>query len=73
MARTEVGKRMMMTGTRKSGEADFEFTIYGNAASQFPPLIMKMSLIEMQEWLREMRATPPASGNTKRRRMRLLG
>lgn len=73
MARTEISKRMMMTGTRKSGEADFEFTIYGNAASQFPPLIMKMSLIEMQEWLREMRTTPPASGNRDRRRLRLLG
>ncbi len=73
MARTEDGKHMMMTGTRKSGEADFEFTIYGNPASQFPPLIMKMSLIEMQEWLREMRTTPPAPDGRNRHRLRLLG
>ncbi len=73
MARTENGKHVMMTGTRKSGEADFEFTIYGNATSQFPPLIMKMSLLEMQEWLREMRNAPPAPEGRNRRRFRLLG
>ena len=73
MARTEESKHMMMTGTRKSGEADFEFTIYGNAQSQFPPLIMKMSLHEMQEWLREMRNAPPGPDSKTRRRLRLLG
>ncbi|MCH8077597.1 MAG: hypothetical protein IIC13_10765 [SAR324 cluster bacterium] len=48
-----------MTGIRKSGEADFHFKINGNPASQFPPLILKMTLHEMQQILREQQAAPP--------------
>lgn len=64
--------RMMMTGIRKRGEENFHFKIFGNASSQFPPLILKMSLHEMQEWLREMRQSPAQPGDGSRAGLRLV-
>ncbi len=55
------GKRVLMTGVRRAGGEDYELTIFGNAASAFPPLILKMSLHEMQDWLRDTQV-PPAAG-----------
>lgn len=52
-------RKLIVTGIRKSGEADFHFKINGNPASQFPPLILKMTLHEMQQILREQQAAPP--------------
>ena len=53
-------KRLLMTGVRKGGDADYDFRIVGDPASQFPPLVLKMTLHELQQWLRH--AQPPPSG-----------
>jgi hypothetical protein len=61
MRRADKSNRVLVTGMRKSGDADFHFRIFGNPASPFPPLIIKMSLLEMQQWLRQMQAAPDAA------------
>ena len=61
MRRSEKQNRVLMTGIRKGGDADYEFKIFGNPASQFPPLIIKMSLLDLQQWLRQMQAAPAGS------------
>lgn len=74
MARTEQrkGKRVLMTGMRKAGTADYELKVYGNAASAFPPLLVKMSLHELQCWLHEMQPAPLAQRGP-RPRLRIVG
>lgn len=65
-------KKVLMTGIRRGGETDYEFTINGNPSSQFPPLILKMTLHEMQQWLHETRQTPD-SGKVEGPHLRLVG
>ena len=65
--------RVFMTGIRKGGDPDFQFTIFGNPASKFPPLILKMSLHEMQQWLREMREDPSQPHGEDRHRLHSIG
>ena len=67
------GKRVLVTGMRKSGDADYHFRIVGNPASPFPPLIIKMSLNEMQQWLHEMQTAPESGARGERPRLRVLG
>ena len=60
--------QVLMTGVRRGGEPDFRFRIHGNPASQFPPLVMKMTLHELQQWLHETKAgpvEPPGPGGTR--------
>ena len=58
-------RKLIVTGIRKSGESDFNFRIHGNPVSPFPPLILKMTLHEMQQMLHEQQAAipePPEDG-----------
>ncbi len=73
MARKAKKKQVLMTGIRRGGESDFEFTINGNPASRFPPLILKMTLHEMQQWLHQTRQAPPESGKGEGAHLRLVG
>ncbi len=52
-------RKLIVTGIRKSGESDFNFRIHGNPASLFPPLILKMTLHEMQQMLHEQQSAIP--------------
>jgi hypothetical protein len=72
MRKENKSNRVMMTGVRKGGEPDYHFKIFGNDASQFPPLMLKMSLHEMQQWLREMQ-TLPTQALQGRHRLRSVG
>jgi len=65
-------KRVLVTGMRKSGDADYHFRIVGNPASPFPPLIIKMSLHEMQQWLHEMQTAPEGASPGERPRLRIV-
>ena len=65
-------KKLMVTGVRKGGESDFHFEIHGNPASQFPPLILKMTLHEMQQWLHEQQSAPPNTTKHRRATLRLV-
>ncbi|MEE8433604.1 MAG: hypothetical protein V3S64_02340 [bacterium] len=65
-------KKLIVTGIRKSGESDFHFKIDGNPASQFPPLILKMTLHEMQQMLREQQAVPPQPAKDGRAALSLV-
>ena len=73
MARTQprTGKRVLMTGMRKAGAADYVLKVYGNPASPFPPLLIKMSLHELQRWLQEMQSAPLAHRG-ERPRLRIV-
>ena len=64
--------QLVMSGIRKGGESDFEIRISGNPASQFPTLILKMTLHEMQQWLVEMRHTPPKPAPGQKPSLRLV-
>jgi hypothetical protein len=48
-------KRLLMTGVRAAGAGEFEFTVYGNQASDFPPIRMTASAAEFREWLAQAR------------------
>ena len=63
--------QLVMSGIRKGGESDFEIKISGDPASQFPPLILRMTLHEMQQWLVDTR-TPPEPVPGKRPSLRLV-
>ena len=65
-------KNLIVTGIRKGGESDFHFKIHGNPASQFPPLILKMTLHEMQQMLREQQALPPKPAKDGRATLSLV-
>ena len=65
-------RKLIVTGIRKSGEPDFNFRIHGNPASQFPPLILKMTLLEMQQMLREQRAGTPGPAGDGRAALSLV-
>lgn len=52
-------KHPLIAGVRHAGEPEFQFKIFGNPASQFPPLLLKMSLVELQQWLHQLNAKPP--------------
>jgi hypothetical protein len=54
-------RRVLIAGTRRSGEADYRLTVYGDPDSPFPPLRVRMSLRELGRWLREMQAAPEPS------------
>lgn len=73
MARTSKANRVLVTGVRKRGDADFHFKIFGDPASRFPPLILKMSLHEMQQWLHEMQRAPDVAARHAAPRMRVVG
>ena len=68
----EEAKKLIVTGIRKSGESDFHFKIHGNPASQFPPLLLKMTLHEMQQLLREQQAVPPKPARDGRAALSLV-
>lgn len=65
-------RKLVVTGIRKSGESDFNFRIHGNPASQFPPLILKMTLHEMQQMLREQQTLPAKPVKDGRAVLRLV-
>ena len=73
MPRPGNNKRVLVTGMRKSGDTDYHFKIFGNPASAFPPLILKMSLHEMQQWLHQTQTAPEAGRRSDRPRLRVLG
>ncbi len=72
---TQPGKpaRVLVTGMRKSGDSSYHFKIFGDSASRFPPLIIKMSLHEMQQWLHQMQSAPEAALRSGRPGLRVLG
>jgi len=61
-----------MTGMRKKGEKDFRFSIRGNAAQQFPPLLLKMTLHELQQLLHAQQSVPENEGK-QAPRLRAVG
>lgn len=65
-------RKLIVTGIRKSGESDFNFRIHGNPASQFPPLILKMTLHEMQQMLHEMQSAIPKPAGDGRAALKLV-
>jgi hypothetical protein len=67
MRRAAPAKRVLVTGRRKGGDAHYHFRIVGNPASAFPPLIIKMTLHEMQQWLRQMQTAPEGAARGTRR------
>lgn len=58
MGRPDTNKHVLVTGMRKAGESDYHFKITGRPDSPFPPLVIKMSLHEMQQWLHQMQTAP---------------
>ncbi|MCH7479029.1 MAG: hypothetical protein IIA14_13140 [SAR324 cluster bacterium] len=44
-------KRTLITGIRQAGDPRFVFTICGNPASKFPPVVLHTSLGELRKWL----------------------
>lgn len=73
MRRPDPRKRLLVTGVRKGGDKDFHFRITGNPGSPFPPLVMKMSLRDMQQWLRQMQTAPRPASRGSRPRLRVVG
>ena len=73
MRRADKPNRVLVTGMRRSGDSDYHFRIVGNPASSFPPLLIKMSLHEMQQWLHEMQMAPEAPPKGERPRLRVVG
>jgi hypothetical protein len=73
MRRAAKRNRVLVTGMRKGGDSDYHFRIVGNPASPFPPLILKMSLHEMQQWLRQMQTAPEEALRRERPRLRVVG
>ena len=73
MKRAAQGNRVLVIGVRKRGDADYRFKIFGHATSVFPPLIIKMSLHEMQQWLRQMQTARESAPQEGRPRLRVLG
>jgi hypothetical protein len=73
MRRARKRTRVLVTGMRKGGDSDYHFKIVGNPASPFPPLLIKMSLHEMQDWLRQMQAEPDSGLHIGRHRLRVVG
>jgi len=72
MGRAAPRTRVLMTGVRKGGDTDYHFKIFGNASSAFPPLIVKMSLLEMQQWLRQLRDARERAQQDIRPRLRVI-
>jgi hypothetical protein len=72
MRRAGKGNRVLVTGMRKGGDSDYRLKIFGNPASPFPPLLIKMSLHEMQQWLHQTQAAPDAARG-QRPRLRVVG
>ena len=66
-------KHPLIAGVRHAGEPEFQFKIFGNPASQFPPLLLKMSLVELQQWLRHLNDTPPEALRERPARLRPVG
>jgi hypothetical protein len=66
-------KRLVMAGIRHGGDPEYQFTIHGNAASRFPPLLLKMSLIELEQWLHHLNAEPAEALQDRPRRLRPVG
>ena len=73
MRRAAKRNRVLVTGMRKGGDSDYHFRIFGNRATPFPPLIIKMSLHEMQQWLHQMQSAPQTALRGERPRLRVLG
>jgi len=65
--------RMLVSGMRKSGDSSYHFKIFGNPTSNFPPLIIKMSLHEMQQWLHQMQSAPEAAPRRGPPGLRVVG
>jgi len=65
-------KKLMVTDVRKGGDSDVHFEINGNPASQFPPLILKMTLHEMQQLLHQQQSAPPKNAKDGRAALRLV-
>lgn len=73
MGRPDKRKRVLVTGMRKGGDSDYHFRITGHPDSPFPPLVIKMSLHEMQQWLHQMQTAPQAALRGHRPRLRVVG
>lgn len=66
------GKRTLVTGVRRGGASDYELKVHaahGSTVPSFPPLLIKMSLHDMQQWLHEMQSAP---ADCDRRRLRIV-
>lgn len=64
-------RRVLITGMRKAGTDAYNLKVYGNPASAFPPLLIKMSLHELQQWLHELQTVPPPDRG-ERPRLRIV-
>jgi hypothetical protein len=56
--------RLLATGVREPGSAEFRLTIYGHAGRELPPAVLLASLVEFRTWI-EQSANPalPAAGS----------
>ena len=62
-------KRLLMTGVRYAGQSGFQFKIFGNSESQFPPMMLEMPIVELQRFLRDnCRVPAPARMKASRDR-----
>lgn len=55
---THPQRKALVTGVRLAGESEFQVTIHGNPASPFPPMNLRMSLLELQKWLKHINPAP---------------
>ncbi len=51
-------KMLLMSATRKSGAAEFQFRIFGYPGNQFPPISIQTTMHEMAGWLRHLPRRP---------------